>query len=60
MHPPIACAAPEKREKVGLAPLLVFSEPETSQGDAQVSTGDRLIRIDMTNQTATVEPYPEA
>ncbi len=25
-----------------------------------MSTGDRLIRIDMTNQTATVEPYPEA
>ena len=23
------------------------------------TTGDRMIRIDMTNQTLTVEPYPE-
>ena len=23
------------------------------------TTGDRMIRVDMTNQTATVEPYPE-
>ena len=22
-------------------------------------TGDRIIRVDMTNQTASIEPYPE-